>query len=51
MNKNLGERIIQIRTEKNMTQGELASRVCVTRQAISKWERGDGLPAVPVDDE
>lgn len=27
-----------------MTQDQLASEIGVSRQAISKWEQGDGLP-------
>lgn len=41
---NLGKKIVSLRTTKNITQEELAKRVGVTRQAISKWERGEGLP-------
>ena len=44
MNNTLGKKIVKLRTERNITQEELAERVGVTRQAISKWERGDGLP-------
>lgn len=42
------ERIIQIRKENNLTQDEMASRLFVTRQAISKWERGIGFPSLDV---
>ena len=34
------------RKEKNMTQNELASKLLVTDKAISKWERGIGLPDI-----
>ena len=44
MNDRLGNRILELRTSQQITQGELANRVGVTRQAISKWERGEGLP-------
>lgn len=44
MDNFLGERICQLRTSKNITQEELANRIGVSRQAISKWERGEGLP-------
>lgn len=44
MNKNIGSRIYRLRTSKNLTQDQLANQVGVSRQAISKWERGDGLP-------
>lgn len=44
MDNFLGEKICQLRTSKNITQEELASRIGVSRQAISKWERGEGLP-------
>lgn len=43
MNK-LGNRIYELRTKQGITQESLAERVGVTRQAISKWERGEGSP-------
>ena len=46
MQGNLGETICQYRQMKKMTQDEFASRLGVTPQAISKWERGNGLPDV-----
>lgn len=33
-----------IRKEKNMSQEELAELLDVSRQAVSKWELGDGYP-------
>ena len=44
--KKLGQFIAEIRKEKEMTQAELASKLHVTDKAISKWERGLGLPDI-----
>lgn len=33
-----------IRKEKQLSQEELAERIGVSRQAISKWEQGNGYP-------
>lgn len=33
-----------IRKEKQLSQEELAERIGVSRQAISKWEQGGGYP-------
>lgn len=34
------------RLEKGLTQEELANKLCVTTQAVSKWENGKGYPDV-----
>lgn len=39
-----GKFIAQLRKEANLTQEELAARIIVGREAVSKWERGVGLP-------
>lgn len=39
-NQATGLFIKQLRTEKNLTQKELADRLHVTDKAVSKWERG-----------
>lgn len=44
----LGEKIIRIREENNLTQEEMAARIYVTRQAVSKWERGLAYPSLDV---
>ena len=36
--------IYELRTGKNMTQDELAEKVFVTRQAVSRWETGETVP-------
>lgn len=40
----IGNFIAQRRKEKNMTQAQLASYLSITDRAVSKWERGKGLP-------
>ena len=35
---NLSDRIQQLRKQKGISQEELADRVGVSRQAVSKWE-------------
>ena len=39
-----GQFIKQLRTEHNWSQYQLADLVPITRQAVSKWERGVSLP-------
>ena len=33
--------ILKLRTERGMSQDELADKIMVTRQAVSRWENGD----------
>lgn len=46
MKTNIGDIISQTRQNKKMTQEEFASRLGVTPQAVSRWERGTGLPDI-----
>ncbi len=38
------EVITELRKQKKLTQDELAQKVFVTRQAVSKWESGESIP-------
>ena len=40
----LGERIYKLRSEKEMSQGDLADALEVSRQSISKWETNASVP-------
>lgn len=40
----LGERISELRKQQNMSQGQLADALHVSRQAVSKWENGQSTP-------
>lgn len=46
--KRIGEYIAQLRKAKGLTQSALADMLCVTHQAVSKWENGAALPDVEV---
>lgn len=41
---NLGENIYQFRTQKNLSQGDLADALDVSRQSVSKWENNSAVP-------
>ena len=41
---NLGETIYKLRTEKGLSQGNLADMLEVSRQSISKWENNSAVP-------
>ena len=41
---NIGERITALRKEHNISQGDLAKKLNVSRQAVSKWEQGLSTP-------
>ena len=41
---NFGERIYDLRSRNNMSQGALADKLDVSRQTISKWENNMCLP-------
>ena len=41
----VGNKISEYRKNANMTQDELADLLFVTRQALSKWENGKGVPS------
>ena len=36
--------IYELRTKNGLSQDELAEKVCVTRQAVSRWENGETVP-------
>ena len=46
--KKTGRLISELRTEKGLTQKELASKLQVTDKAISRWETGKGYPEATI---
>ena len=46
MNLELGNIIKRLRTEKSVTQDELAEYLGISYQAVSKWENGNTLPDI-----
>lgn len=43
---NFSEKLKDLRKTKNMSQEQLAEKLYVSRQAITKWETGNGLPDI-----
>lgn len=43
-NMSIGERITELRKERNLSQGQLAQAMDVSRQAVSKWENDLSSP-------
>ena len=41
---NFGENLRTMRRKKNISQEELAGKLNVSRQAVSRWEQGNGYP-------
>ena len=39
-----GKILLQLRNQKGLSQEELAQRLFVTRQAVSRWETGETVP-------
>ena len=44
----IGMKIKTLRKQHNITQRDLAKILCVTSQAISKWENGKNMPDISV---
>ena len=40
----IGQRIAELRNERNISQNQLAKAMEVSRQAVSKWENGQSTP-------
>ena len=47
----LGRKIADARRNARLTQNDLAVRVGVTAQAVSKWEQGRSCPDIAILDE
>ncbi len=41
---NIGEKLFELRKEKNLSQEEVAEKLNVTRQTVSKWETNQSTP-------
>lgn len=44
MNLSIASRLAELRQEQGLSQEALAERLGVSRQAVSKWERGESSP-------
>lgn len=44
--RKIGAYISKLRKEKDLTQVELADKLNISHQAVSKWERGESLPDI-----
>lgn len=42
----VGRKISELRRQQNMTQMELAEKLCISYQAVSNWERGNSMPDI-----
>ncbi len=43
---NLSEKIFELRKANGMSQEQLAEKIGVSRQSVSKWESGDSVPEI-----
>lgn len=46
MDKGFGERLVALRQRRGYSQEQIAMQLGVTRQAISRWERGESIPDI-----
>ena len=44
MNVQTADKLVQLRKEKGLSQEELAEKLGISRQAVSKWERAEASP-------
>ena len=44
----VGSKITKYRKEQNLTQDDVAEKLFVSRQLVSKWENGTGVPSIDV---
>ena len=44
MNIEIANKLLQLRKEKGLSQEQLAQKLGISRQAISKWERAEASP-------
>lgn len=44
----VGMKMTKYRKEQNLTQDDLAEKLYVSRQLVSKWENGTGVPSIDV---
>ncbi|MGE5456520.1 MAG: helix-turn-helix domain-containing protein [Ignavibacteriales bacterium] len=40
----IGNKIVEARKKKNLSQAELARKISISSQAVGKWERGESIP-------
>ena len=44
--RKVGRKILYFRRRKNLSQDDIAERMFVSRQLVSKWENGTGIPKI-----
>ena len=42
----IGNKILEARKEKNLSQAQIAQQLSVSSQAVGKWERGESMPDI-----
>ena len=42
----IGTNIIECRTKAALTQQQLADKICITRQALARYEQGQTIPNI-----
>ena len=45
MNIEIANRLVKLRKEKGLSQEDLAAKIGISRQAVSKWETGASDPS------
>ncbi len=46
MKESLGKRLVELRKKKKLTQEQLADKLAVSSQAVSKWENDSSMPDI-----